>query len=350
MEIRTHFEDSPYGWPRDAVDGGIQVLLVAGLVIGQDERGQRIDPKMLERKAIGKTSFKMESTTVRAEQRIQIRKLFLKAGIQTKSNEELASTPQFIQKMQQLAEKAGGDAPKPLPPDISLLEDIRLAVGNEQLLAIYNRYDELEKAFDDWSRLSTQIEKRWPSWLNLLNLLEHADGVKAALEARQQARVIEDQRFLLNEPDPVLPLVKSLGDALRTELVARYQRYKTELNSYKQRLETDMLWQQLPQDRRDEILREYEIVPPNELSVRTLEELLYTLDRYPIHVWNDRIYALPSRFTMALDIAARELEPSSQTVDLPHRTIKTNEEMEKWLQDVRERIRSALTKGTVVIR
>ena len=56
-DIRTHFEVSPYGWPRDAVDGGLQVLLVAGLVRAQDERGQTLDPKELVRKAIGKVIF-----------------------------------------------------------------------------------------------------------------------------------------------------------------------------------------------------------------------------------------------------------------------------------------------------
>ena len=39
-DIRTQFEASPFGWSRDAVDGGLQVLLVAGLIRAQDERGQ----------------------------------------------------------------------------------------------------------------------------------------------------------------------------------------------------------------------------------------------------------------------------------------------------------------------
>jgi hypothetical protein len=160
-DIRSRFEASPYGWPRDAVDGGLQVLLVAGLIRAQDERGKIVDPRELERKAIGKAMFKVESTNVTTAQRIQIRKLLQKVDVQTKPSEELGSVSQFLQKMQILAESAGGDAPKPARPDITLLNDIRLAAGNEQLLALYNSRDELSQAFDDWTDLNSRIEKLW---------------------------------------------------------------------------------------------------------------------------------------------------------------------------------------------
>jgi hypothetical protein len=63
-EINFVSQGANYGWPGDAVDGGLQVLLVAGLIRAQDDKGQTIDPKDLERKVIGKTMFKVESATV----------------------------------------------------------------------------------------------------------------------------------------------------------------------------------------------------------------------------------------------------------------------------------------------
>ncbi|WP_299077697.1 BREX system P-loop protein BrxC, partial [uncultured Fretibacterium sp.] len=95
-DIRTQFESSPYGWSRDTVDGGLQVLLIAGLTRAQDERGQTLDPKELERKTIGKVMFKVESATVTTAQRIQIRKLLQKVGLSAKQGEELAYIPQFL--------------------------------------------------------------------------------------------------------------------------------------------------------------------------------------------------------------------------------------------------------------
>ena len=111
------------------------MLLVAGLLRAHDERGQAVIPRELERKAIGKTLFKVESATVSTAQRIQIRKLLQKVEIAARQGEELGSVPPFLQHMMDLADKAGGEAPKPARPDTTSLDDIRLASGNEQLLA-----------------------------------------------------------------------------------------------------------------------------------------------------------------------------------------------------------------------
>ena len=74
LDIRDEFRDSPYGWSQDAIDGALQALQVAGIIKAVDERGKGIDFKSLERKMIGKSTFKVESTTITTPQRIQIRK------------------------------------------------------------------------------------------------------------------------------------------------------------------------------------------------------------------------------------------------------------------------------------
>ena len=177
-DIHTQFESSPYGWSRDTVNGGLQVLLIAGLTRAQDERGQPLDPKELERKTIGKVMFKVESATVTAAQRIQIRKLLQKVGLSAKQGEELACIPQFLQKMVELADQAGGEAPKPPRPDTAPLDEIRLTAGNEQLLALYNRREELGGNIDSWTDLAERIAKHWPNWIVLKRLMAHASGLQ----------------------------------------------------------------------------------------------------------------------------------------------------------------------------
>ena len=108
-ELRDRFEGAPYGWSRDAVDGGLQVLLVAGGVRAQDDFGRPIKAQELERKAIGKAFFKVESVIITAAQRIQIRKLFQKAGVQAAPNEEAQAVALVLQKLSDLADSAGGD-------------------------------------------------------------------------------------------------------------------------------------------------------------------------------------------------------------------------------------------------
>jgi len=349
-EIRTHFEESPFGWPRDALDGGIQVLLANDLILAQDERGERIDPKELERKAIGKIMFKVESTTVSTEQRIQIRKLFQIVGVPTKPDEELRNVPQFLDKMQQLAEKAGGEAPKPVQPDTSSLDEIRRTAGNEQLIAIYNRHEELARNFDEWNKLAISIEKHWGSWTNLQELLEYADEVKEGQEAEQQAKVIEDQRLLLKEPNLIIPLIKPLEEALRKQLIESNQRYISELTCQTENLKKDTSWQELAEDTREEIKEKCGINPVEKISVETRPELIKELDQHSIQSWNDQTDALTGRFARAREMAAKELEPKTQIVDIPRQTIKTDEDIETWLQEMKKRLKAALKKGPIIIR
>lgn len=352
-EIRSRFEGPPYGWSGDAVDGALQVLLNNGLIRVQDERGQVIDPRELERKAVGKATFKVEAATVTTAQRIQIRKLLQKLDCQTKQGDELSAVPRFLEKMRELAGQAGGEAPRPEPPNTSALEEIRLTAGNEQLLALYNRREELAQAIEEWTDLVERIQKRRPSWDGLRELLHHAGRMPVAQEVAQQAQVIEQRRLLLAEPDPVSPLAKSLEDALRRELAAQHRKFTGEFERLTRELESDSSWRKLDPDERRSIseqcgIQREEIAEA--LNVGTCGELLQTLAQHPLHFWEDRITALPGRFALARELAAKTLEPQTQTVALPRSTLNTEEEVREWLQDVEKRLKTALAKGPVMIR
>ncbi len=349
-DIRSYFEDENFGWSGDAIDGGLQVLLVAGLIRAQDEHGQSIDPRELERKAIGKAMFNIESAIVTTPQRIQVRRLLQKLGCQFKQGEELVAIPEFLHKMKELANRAGGEAPKPELPDTSSLDEIRLAVGNEQILSLYNLKDELAQAIDDWKKLAERVERLWPSWVRLQELLRYTGEMKAAQEARQQAEAIEHRRMLLDDPDPIQPLVKSLEDTLRKELTAQQKRYSDELAKQKQQLETDSSWKELPEDEHERLLVKCDITDAPVITVGTHDELLKALKQYPINSWSDRIDALSSRFSRTREVAAKAIEPKTQTIDLPRRTFKTEDDIEVWVQEVKEQIKTALGKGPVVIR
>ena len=71
--------------------------------------------------------FKVESIIVTTDQRIKIRRLFIKTDVKVKPGEELAKTPEFLETMQTKAQNAGGEPPKPLRPNTTLLDEIRLS-------------------------------------------------------------------------------------------------------------------------------------------------------------------------------------------------------------------------------
>lgn len=349
-DIRSHFEGAGFGWSRDASDGGLQVLMVAGLVRAQDERGQTVDPKELDRKAIGKATYKVESAMVTAGQRIQIRIALQKLGCQCKQGDELSAVPEFIQKAKDLAMQAGGEPPKPVPPDLAWLEEIRLASGNDQLIVIHSRRDEIVKCIDKFAELASRIEPRWKQWLELVELLGHAGSLKEAEEAKQQCAAIEQQRLLIAEPDPVLPLVRSVEDALRRELKSCYKQYVSEIERQMAELGEEEDWQKLTQDERARILGDCELVIESEPTLGSRQDLIAALKKSPVNVWNDRIDAISRRSARARELAAKELEPKTQTVDIPRRTLKTKHDVEGWLSEMKGKLEAAVKDGPVVLR
>lgn len=350
-DIRSHFESPPYGWSRDAVDGALQVLVACGTLRAQDDRGKPVEPKDIERKAIGKTMFKVESATVTTAQRIQIRKLFQKAGMATKQGQEISCAGAFLQKLQSLADKACGEAPKPQPPDTATLEEIRLTAGNEQLLALYNRREELTQSIDQWTATAEQIEKRWSNWETLTRLAVHAADLAEAGVILTQVETIEEQRQLLEEPDPVPPLLASLTQLLRTELNDIKAEYDANWEAGQARLDEDPNWQQIEPEQRYQLRAEQHLVEANQpvIHVEDTSAILHTLDRLPLGTFRDRVAAMPGRFDAVALGAARLLEPEIQDVALPSRTLKTEEDIDAWLEEVGELLKTRIQNGPVIV-
>ncbi|MCR9118381.1 MAG: BREX system P-loop protein BrxC, partial [bacterium] len=349
-DLRKHFNDSPYGWDRDTIDGGIHALLAGGVIRAHDEKGNILDPREIERKSIGKCLFKVESATVTTPQRIQIRKVFQLVGVNANQGEELSAVNSFISSLTQLADSAAGEAPKPAPVDKSTIDEIRIATGNEQLLTIYGRREELKVDITAWEAATKKIKERMPVWEKLQRLLEHAGNLKSAEEARQQAEAIKASRLLLSDPDPITPLVKSVEQTLRDELSAKHTDYKKRLLSEQGQLNGDSSWSKLERDQQEQFLVQHEISDPGELAIETQEELVTALHAYPITSWDDRIDAVSSRFDKVREAAAKLLEPKAQTLEVPRRTLRDVKEVETWIEEVKSECMKAVKVGPVIIK
>jgi hypothetical protein len=351
-DIRVKFENEEYGWSGDAVDGGLQTLLVAGIIRAQDERGQLIDPKELERKAIGKAIFKIESAQVGAGQRIKIRSLFLKVGCQVKEGEELSAVPQFLQTMYILADNAGGDAPKPERPDVSILNEIRQTVGNEQLLLIVSNSEELTKSIDGWTKLGTRIKERWSSWETLVSLESNADGIADADIIKAQLQYIKDNRLLLEEPDQVSPLIANLTQLLRDTLNNFDSEFKVNYEYGMSRLNNDSNWLQLELEQRNKLLADQKLDKTNypKINLSSTEEILKTLNRISISMFSERVTAMPSRFEKVLEKAAKLMEPQVHFVPISRRMLKNENEIDEWVNEVKQQLKSELSKGPIMIQ
>lgn len=348
-ELRARFEGAPYGWSGDAVDGALFALLAAGAVRAQDERGQPVDFKTMDRKAIGKTHYRVEATTITTPQRIQIRKLMQALSIAAKPNEELASVPVFLERLRVLIEQAGGEAPQPARPDAGFLDDLRRSLGNEQLLALYNQRETLEADIRDWQARAETIQARWKPWTRLKQLAQHAAALEHTAALRAQVQAIEDSRQLLAEPDPVPTLSQALTQALREQLKQADSAYAAQHAAGLNVLKAEPHWAALEPEQRNQLLaaQKLTLADAPQIKLQSVDDVLDSLQAYPLLGLADRVAAMPGRFAQILEDAALLCEPKVQFVELGKPTLQTAAEVDAWAAEAADKLKASLARGPV---
>ena len=349
-DIRNRFEGNQYGWSRDAVDGSLLTLIVSGHVKCVDEHGRPMELKKIERKQIGKLVFRPETVVLLVGQRLKVRQLFLKLGVNAESEKEGEKATDFLDKLKILGEQAGGDSPKPVQPDLKFLQEIRLKVGNEQLLFLFEQFETLSQKIQEWKALQESIGKRQPGWNKLQTLLQVAGAVSFVTDIRQQIDAIIAGRLLLENPDMTAPLLKSLEDLLRKQFQEYQEQYQIAYSEGMTKLSQSSAWNRLAPDRHASILVACGVTEMGLTSCSQYEELLSALKLYPLNSWTDRIEALKNRFAKAMEHAIKEMEPTVQMMDIPKRTLRTEADVERWLQDVGEQLRTAVKTGPINMR
>jgi len=351
-EIREHFTKAPYGWSQDAVDGSLQALFSGGLLKASDDRGKFVDPNSLERKNIGKTIYKMESANVSAKQKIKIVQLFQLLNIKCSTGELGNKAPSFLQKMDELANKAGGEAPKPNLPDTNFLKEIRLTTGNEQLLALFNQKEIIEDKIAEWKKRAEQIEKRLTGWNELKQLAGFVDGIEDAEVYLSQISTIEQKRQLLEEPDLIQPLITNLTQVLREELNKLKAEFEKNWDTGESKLKKiDENWKQLEPEQKHSLRVRNQLLEANNpaFNVETTKDVLDSLSRNSLPNLRNIVAALSSRYNAITLGAAKLMEPKIQEVDLPSKTLKSEADIVAWLKETEALLKETLKKGPVMV-
>jgi hypothetical protein len=118
------------------------------------------------------------------------------------------------------------------------------------------------------------------------------------------------------------------------------------------RLGEDGNWRQLEPEQRYQLLSAqslHEAARPL-VAVQSTDDVLTTLDHCALSTFSDRVAAMPARFEQVAQAAAELCEPQAQFIQVPRRTLKTDAEIDDWLDEVQQRLRAALELGPVVIR
>lgn len=347
-EIRDQFRNPPFGWPQDAVDAALAVLVCNGKILAKIH-GEQVHAAKLDHKSIAGAEFRVETVSLSAKQLIDIRKLFLDLKVNCAGGEESQKSDEFLERLIDLARSAGGDPPVPPAPGIDDLIDIRGKNGNYRLGAIHQALVDLRKKIQTWKQTSALIAERKHEWITLKNLLDHASDLAIAREIAPQVEALERDRSLLANPNPVSSLVAKLADALRSELNRMKTLCEQEMKKGQAELSNSPAWTALDQDRRDELtkIRRLAELPP--ISVENPLKIVESLNHTKIKDWANLADALPKRFQQAADDAAKLLEPKAKRVKLPSRTIKNDADLKLWLDDAKSSIELELKDGPVIL-
>lgn len=348
-ELVRQLSDSPYGWPKDAIDGAVLALLANGNIRAQRDGQPVAGVKELPPTQIGKAIFYKEDEPPSMAERMAVRGVLTDAKVPYTAGQEGAAISGLLQHLSDLAEHAGGVAPLPAPPDTSHLDGLMALVGNQQFRAVAEAAERLRQDVQIWTNAGEQRAQRERSWTKLERLLEHARELDEAAAIGSQRDAVLSSRLLLEDPDTVAPLIDQVCDALRgavtsatTELAAAYDREIAGLAASDE-------WQALDSSDRERLLKQAglsAVVPP---AIANEEELLRALDGVPIAAWKERMQALPAKVAGARAAAAKQLEPTSVAVKPANATLKTAADVESYLSVLRDQLMQHVDAGETVI-
>lgn len=348
-ELHKRFGAPWFGWPRDAINGAILTLVAAGNVRAAEDGKDLSGPKELPPTQIGKVTYYKEDEPPSVGQRIALKGLLTAAGIPYEAGQEGAQVPALLQRLKDLGARAGGSPPLPEPPDTAHVDALLALGGNQRFRAAADDHARLRDDLERWLGIDRTREKREAEWQEIQRLLRHADGLAIADSVEPAVRGIREGRQLLDDPDPIAPLLAELTQALRTELHRVIDELETAQRTAVDELEAWDKWSSVDSGLRQTLLDEANLGPVARPDVPSSTQLLEALDAIPLGTWRDRISLVPSRRDQVRQRAAMILEPESVAVALPSGTLKTRDDLDHYLAEVRDRVQPHLDAEKTVI-
>ena len=346
-EIQEYFRGAPFGWPKDAIDGALFIMLVAGNLRATNN-GQPVTAS-LPQNQVGVATFYVDIPPLNVQQRLDLKALFQKLGVSAQNGKESEAAAQFLQKLLALAESAGGDAPQPNHPDTQAVRILQTLSGNAQLLKIHEQKDDLAAKVTEWNKSAAAIVKRWPAWERLLQFNGFAAGLPEGDAASKSIAAITGSRTLLADPDPAPELTKQLTTALRTALGKLQNDLTAAFKAGEERLTVSDMWNRLSSEQRAIVGTNCQLTPPAKDAIGADDEILAALRASNLADRRNLLDAIPQRFSRALEEASHLLEPKAQRVVLAGATIHDTTELDQWLASARKQIEDKLKDGPVIL-
>ena len=278
-----------------------------------------------------------------------MRGLFQKAGLAVKSGEEEVKAREFLVTLRTLANDAGGEAPLPVYPATTSIDNLDKLHGSEQLGAILTAKNDLEASITEWTKIGERVAKRLPGWHQLEQMARHTATLPVQGEIKPEIQAINTNRSLLDDIDHVTPLVTKAANALRSALTEQATAFQTAYDEGLKILNADTSWQLLDDGAKQAILSQVRLVPPIPPITKTDEDVLRELDRSSLDARVSAVAAVSERMARALEEAARRLKPEARRIGLRAATLEDEAAVMAWLEEHETKLLKAVAKGPVIV-
>jgi len=355
-DIMNALTASPYGWPEDAVKAGFGVLVDGGhvhvTINGADADAQQV--LIVPSSRWNNVYLRSESVVLSAAQRIQARKALtdLLAGApgDAVTNDNLVTKAgEAMDRLIERATRLSGPAPLPSVTLPDAVTTIRHATGNDRVVALLAARDDLTGAADALSAMEARKAARTDA-LDRARLLSHAaEGLETARPARERLAAFTQSRDLLATDDGVSPIVADLTSVLRDAVNEAAHRLEDAKASARERLESAEAWAALDDPQRAELLASAGLEPEPAPDLRDTSAVLTTVQRRPLSAWSAEVDAVDGRARKALEEAVRRIAPQAVTVTLPGRTLRSAEDVESYVTELRSLLTEALVGADTLV-
>jgi hypothetical protein len=346
-KLKERFTGADYGWSNEAVLALLAVLFAAGQLKVTSANGQILAPgKFLERDA-NQYAIERENTPLSVSEKRAIARL-----TKCKPDEAEIEAPKYVAMLNEAFAKVAGAAPRPaaaLPPLLDALDKLS---GKDLVKRIAADEKAVQQLRDDIEAQVSTAKDREPRWVALGDLVTYlgadAGGEAEAAAIRAERQSVLDGRQLLAQPDPVPPLISRVSDLLRNALNQSFAAYAQQFVQGLNALKAQADWSQLKPADQDAILQQTGLAAPEVApAVGTLQELLDSLSHCTPQRWAERMQAVAGKLQQAAAACAKKLEPLVQPYKAPARMVRSEAELEVWLDEVRAAVQAKLKTGPV---
>jgi hypothetical protein len=223
--------------------------------------------------------------------------------------------------------------------------------GDDLLHRLFQEADPLTDLVTLWTDLAKRIEERKTDFEMCEKLLVFASNAGLA-EADAQTKALDairQHRMLLDEPNPLDPICKTLTEALRKSLHAAHAHHEQTLQKEVVRLDSQPVWSALTPEKAATLLESAGATTQAKPLTGTDAELLVSLQHRDLAGWQTLTDAISSRCQQALGVAIKEAMPKAKPVRLPSATIENAAELDVWLAKVRTAVEETLKEGPAIV-